>query len=121
MKSTVTKGQLEASITLAITQFEREHLGKGPKDARSFVVKDLILVRVSGLLSPAEKQLAVEPGGTDLIKQMRTRLIEGASERLKQLIQRETGLEVVSLHTDISTRTGERIFVFTLAGEPDFL
>ncbi|RMH57357.1 MAG: DUF2294 domain-containing protein [Bacteroidetes bacterium] len=110
-----TKGQVEAAITTAITRFEREHLGRGPREARTFIVQDMVLVRLTGILSPAEQQLASEPGGVELIKQMRSRLIESSSRELERLVEAHTGLRVVTLHADLSTRTGERIFVFTLA------
>ncbi|MFP4227516.1 MAG: DUF2294 domain-containing protein [Salinivenus sp.] len=109
-----TKGQIEAGITEAITRFEREYLGRGPKEAKSFIVENLVVVKLQGILSPAEKQLSHENGGVELIKQMRTRLIESSSETLSGLVTDKTGVGVVSMHTDISARTGERIFVFTL-------
>lgn len=109
-----TKGQVEATITTAFTQFEREFLGRGPKDARTFIVADVVLIRLTGILSPAEQKLGVETGGVKLIKQMRSRLIEGSSAVLVQLVEEATGATVVTMHTDISTRTGERIFVFGL-------
>jgi uncharacterized protein YbcI len=109
-----TKGQIEAAVTEAITQFERDYLGRGPKEAKSFLVENLVVVKLQGILSPAERQLSHENGGVELIKQMRTRLIESSSEDLCELVAEETGIDVVSMHTDISARTGERIFVFTL-------
>jgi uncharacterized protein YbcI len=109
-----TKGQIEAAVTEAITQFERDYLGRGPKEAKSFIVENLVIVKLQGILSPAEQQLSHENGGVDLIKKMRTRLIESSSEDLSGLVAEETGIHVVSMHTDISSRTGERIFVFTL-------
>ena len=109
-----TKGQTEAAVTEAITQFERDYLGRGPKEARTFVVDNLVVVQLQGILSPAERQLSHENGGVELIKQMRTRLIESSSDDLCGLVEEETGTEVVSMHTDISARTGERIFVFSL-------
>lgn len=109
-----TKGQIEASITTAFTQFEREFLGRGPKDARTFILADIVLVRLKGILSPAEQKLGVEPGGVELIKQMRSRLIEGSSVVLVRMVEEATGAKVVTMHTDISTRTGERLFVFGL-------
>ncbi len=109
-----TKGQIEAAVTEAITQFERDYLGRGPKEAKSFVVENLVVVKLQGILSPAEQQLSHENGGVELIKQMRTRLIESSSEDLCRLVAEETGIEVVSMHTDISARTGERVFVFSL-------
>lgn len=112
-----TKGQIEAAITEAITQFERDYLGRGPKEARTFIVADMVLIRLKGILSPAEQQLSQEPGGVELIKQMRTRLIESSSEELAALIEEEAGVAVTTMHTDISARTGERIFVFGLESD----
>lgn len=108
------KGQIEAAITAAVTQFEREMLGRGPKEARTFLVHDLVVVRLKGILSPGEQQVAREAGGIDLIKQMRTRLVESFDRELAQIVEQHTGVRVASMHTDISTRTGERVFVFTL-------
>jgi uncharacterized protein YbcI len=109
-----TKGQVESAVTKAITQFERDYLGRGPKEAKSFIVENLVVVRLQGILSPAEQQLSHESGGVELIKQMRVRLIESSSETICDLVAEETGSEVVSMHTDISSRTGERLFVFSL-------
>lgn len=109
-----TKGQLEAEISAAITQFEREHLGRGPKEARTFIIQDMILIRLKGVLTPAEEKLATETDGAQLIKQVRMRLIESSRSLLEGIIQEKTGAEVMSLHTDISSRTGERVFVFCL-------
>ena len=110
----MTKGQIEAAITSALTQFERDHLGRGPKEARTFVVQDMVVIRLRGILSPAEHQITGEPGGVELIKQMRSRLVESSSGLLHQIVKDVTGAGVVSMHTDLSARTGERVFVFTL-------
>jgi uncharacterized protein YbcI len=109
-----TKGQLEAEISTAITKFEKEHLGRGPKEANTFIIEDMILVRLKGILTPAEEKLASDHEGAQLIKQMRRRLIESSSTLLEEIIENVTGLKIKSLHTDISSKTGERIFVFCL-------
>ncbi len=109
-----SKGQLEAELSAAITQFEREYLGRGPKEARTFIIQDMLLMRLKGVLTPAEEKLALEKDGAQLIKQVRMRLIESARPLLEQLVLEKTGAEVTSLHTDISSRTGERVFVFGL-------
>jgi uncharacterized protein YbcI len=110
-----TKGQLEAEIAAAITQFEREYLGRGPREVRSWIFQDMILVRLRGVLNPAEEKLAADPDGHHLVKDVRTRLIEGARPILDEMIERLTGVQAVSLHSDISLKRGERIIVFTLA------
>jgi len=109
-----TKGQIEAAVTEGITQFERDYLGRGPKEAKSFIVENLVVVKLQGILGPAERQLSHEEGGVELIKKMRQRVIESCSGDLSGLVEEETGVEVVSMHADISARTGERVFVFSL-------
>jgi uncharacterized protein YbcI len=109
-----TKGQLEAEISVAITQFEKDHLGRGPKEARTFIIQDMVLIRLKGVLTPAEESLAQDEGGAQLIKQIRMRLIESSRPLLKQIIEEKTGAKVGTIHTDISTNTGERVFVLGL-------
>jgi len=115
MSPSQTKGQLEAKISAAITQFEHEHLGRGPQEVRTWVIQDLILLRLKGVLTPAEEKLARDPEGHRLVREVRRQLIEGSRSRLDEMIQHLAGVEVVSLHSDISIKMGERIMVFTLA------
>ena len=115
MSATRTKGQLEAEIATAITQFDREHLGRGPHVVRAWIIQDMILLRLQGVLTPAEETLARDPEGHHLLKQVRMQLIEGSRPLLDEMIQGLTGVQVVSLHSDMSIKRGERIIVFTLA------
>ena len=112
-----TKGQLEAQIAAAITQFEREHLGRGPQEVRAWIIQDLILIRLKRVLTPAEEKLARGPEGRRLVKEIRRQLIKDSRALLDQMVLQLVGIEVVSLHSDISVITGERILVFTLAGD----
>jgi uncharacterized protein YbcI len=115
MPPSQTKGQIEARIAAAITQFEREHLGRGPQEVRAWIIQDLILVRLKRVLTPAEEKLGRDPEGRRLVKEMRRQLIEGSRSLLDEMVLDLVGIEVLSLHSDISVRTGERILVFTLA------
>lgn len=117
----MTKGQCEAELTRAIVQFEKEYMGRGPVDARTFFIKDLILVRLMGLMTPAEKKLAETSDGRSLIKETRRQLFESSRQPLAQIVQQVTGAQLVSLHTDMSTVTGERIIVFTVDRDLDKL
>ncbi|MCX7927626.1 MAG: DUF2294 domain-containing protein [Candidatus Omnitrophica bacterium] len=109
-----TKGQVEAQISEAIIRFEREYMGRGPSEIKTFIIKDIVFVRLKGVLTPAEEQLAKTPQGADLIKRTRMQLLEGARVLLEKTIADITACQVQSLHTDISTKTGERVIVFTL-------
>ncbi len=110
-----TRGEVEASLANALIQFEKEHLGRGPAEARVFIIEDMILIRLRGVLTPAEMSLAQTAEGHSLIKQVRRQLLEGSRSLLEAIVQEKTGSRVKSLHTDISVRNSERVIVFTMA------
>lgn len=112
-----TKGQVEAEISEAIIKFEKEYMGRGPLETKSFIIGDMVLVRLKGVLTQAEYQLAAamdNTRGRELIKQVRIELLERGRPLLEEAIFQITNQPVKSLHTDISTSTGERIILFTL-------
>ncbi len=112
-----TKGQIEADISEAIIKFEKEYMGRGPDETKTYIVDDMIVIRLKRVLTPAEQQLAKavdDTKGRSLIKEVRTALLEKARPLLEALVWDITNRKVISLHTDISTATGERIIVFTL-------
>jgi len=109
----VTKGQLEAKISEAVSKFEMEYMGRGPKLIRSYIISDMILIRLSGVLSPSEQKLTDNPQGIELFKKVRSTLFEGGRGYLETLITDIIDVAIVSTHSDISTRTGEKIIVIT--------
>ena len=109
-----TKGQVEAQISTAMIQFEKEYMGRGPIETKTYIVDDIILVRLNGVLTHAEQQLAKNPTGTELIKKIRANLLEQARALLIETIEKIVPVKVITLHTDISTKTGERVILFTL-------
>jgi uncharacterized protein YbcI len=116
---TKSKGQIEAEISEALIKFEKEYMGRGPEQTKTYIISDMIVVRLQRVLTPAEQQLSNatdETAGRNLIKQVRTELLEKARPLLEQIIMNLTGKRVKSLHTDISTITGERVIIFTLEG-----
>jgi uncharacterized protein YbcI len=116
-----TQGEIEAAICDGITRFEQEYMGRGPKDIRTHLIDDLIFVRLQGVLTAAEQHLVKSlpaEKGRDLLKQVRTHLLETARPLLETLIQEVTKIKVVSMHHDISTITGEEVMLFSLAEAP---
>ena len=118
-----SQGEIEAAICAGITRFEQDYMGRGPKDISAHLIDDLLVVRLKGVLTAAEqhlvKSLSAEKG-RDLLKQVRTHLIETARPLMEAMVQEVTGVKVVSLHHDISTTTGEEVVIFTLAQSPLF-
>jgi uncharacterized protein YbcI len=120
-----TKGQSEAEISQALVQFEKDFMGRGPTSCKAYMIDDIILVRLKGVLTSAEQHLSKNQEGSQLIKRVRANLLENARGLLVEAIEQVVTAKVVSLHTDISTKTGERVIIFTLTKNledlyPDF-
>lgn len=118
-----TRGELEAEVSTAVIRFKKEYMGRGPLSVRTYLMDDMVLVRLQGVLTVAEQKLAeVEERsrGRDLIKKVRLELIEHGRPLLDAVIREILGVNVVSLHTDVSTSTGESIILFTLDSKPSF-
>ena len=116
-----TRGELEAAVCEAVSRFEQDYMGRGPDSIHTHLLGDLLVVRLQGVLTAAEQHLVKSlPGekGKDLLKQVRTHLIETARPLLEAMVQEITGVKVLSLHHDISTVTGEEVVLFTLAESP---
>jgi uncharacterized protein YbcI len=118
-----TQGEIEAAMCEGMSRFEQDYMGRGPKDIRTYLIGDLLVVRLQGVLTAAEQQLVkalAAEKGRDLLKQVRTHLLETARPVMEALIEEVTGVKAVSMHHDISTLTGEEVVLFTLAEVPHF-
>jgi uncharacterized protein YbcI len=118
-----TQGEIEAAICDGVARFEQEYMGRGPKGIHAYLINDLLVVRLKGVLTVAEQQLVASLSaekGRDLLKQVRIHLVETARPVMESMIREVTGVQVVSLHHDISTVTGEEVVIFTLATSPLF-
>lgn len=113
-----TKGELEAKFTREILQFEKEYLGRGPLNARTYLINDMVLVRLQGVLTPAEEKLVQNKEGKSLVKEARRHLFETSRPMLDQLVAEVLETSLVEIYSDISTEEGERIIILTV--EEDF-
>ena len=115
-----TLGEIEAAVCDGVTHFEQDYMGRGPKDIHAYLLGDLLVVRLQGVLTAAERHLvtSLSGKGRDLLKEVRTHLIETARPVMEALVQEIAGVKVLSMHHDISTVSGEEIVIFTLAESP---
>ncbi len=117
-----SQGEIEAAICERIGNLQQELLGRGPREIRAHLLGDLLVVRLKGGLTASEVQLTktnpVE-NGRNLIKCLRTQLVEMARPRLDGIVEEATCVKPISLHHDISTQTGEEVLVFTLREVPN--
>jgi uncharacterized protein YbcI len=134
-----SQGEIEAAICDGISRFQQEFIGRGPKDIHSHLIGTLLVVRLQGVLTPAERQLIAprdEPAeagtgsgygngngqdngnGRSLLKQVRAHMVATGRGRLESIVEEAVGVKLVSVHHDISTITGEELLVFSLAEPP---
>ncbi|MTI83244.1 MAG: DUF2294 domain-containing protein [Firmicutes bacterium] len=110
----ISKGQLEDQISKKFIQFEREFLGRGPVNVKTDIIRDMILITLQGVLTKAEIELAKDLDGILMVKSMRSKLLENGKHYVAKMINEVTGSNIVSLHTDISTRSGERVILIKI-------
>lgn len=110
----MTKGQIEDTLTKKAIKFYFDSLGVGPTNAKTYIIEDMIIIRMKGNLLPIEKKLLQNVKGVELVKNLRRSLHESAIEEIINIVREATKQNVVSAHRDISTRTGEIIYVFIL-------
>jgi uncharacterized protein YbcI len=132
-----SQGEIEAAVCDGISRFQQEFIGRGPKDIHSHLIGTLLVVRLQGVLTPAERQLIAprdEPteagsgsnggngqengNGRSLLKQVRAHMVSTGRGRLESIVEEAVGVKLVSVHHDISTITGEELLVFSLAEPP---
>ena len=136
-----SQGEIEAAVCDGISRFQQEFLGRGPRDIHAHLIRSLLVVRLQGVLTPAERQLIAprhEPtdgnadgdnrpdttsahdggNGRALLKQVRTHMVATGRSRLESIVEDAVGVKLVSVHHDISTVTGEEVLVFSLAEPP---
>ena len=118
-----TRGEIEAAISEEISRFEQDYIGRSPKDIQVHLLDDLLLIRLRGVLAAAEQHLVKllpAENGRDLLKQVWSHLIETTRPIMEAMVEKVTGVKVVTMHHDISTTTGDEVVLFTLARSPDF-
>ncbi|MEO1288587.1 MAG: DUF2294 domain-containing protein [Chloroflexota bacterium] len=119
MSMDATRGELEASFTRAMIQMEKEYLGRGPEKANTMIIGDMVIVRLQGILTRAEIKLAESEHGRELIKETRRQLFESAREQMEEMTSTILGCNLVSVHTDVSTKSGERVIVLIVDVDMD--
>lgn len=134
-----SQGEIEAAVCDGISRFQQDFIGRGPRDIHAHLIGSLLVVRLQGSLTPAERQLIAprhEPtngnendrpdatnghdggNGRALLKQVRTHMVATGRPRLEAIVEDAVGVKLISVHHDISTVTGEEVLVFSLAAPP---
>lgn len=110
---TLTPGQIADNIAKKATKFYQEALGVGPREIKVYIVEDMIMIRTKGRFLSIEQAL-IKNRQFDLVKNIRQIFHEATTKEMGQIITEITKHKITSSHSDISTKTGERIEIFVL-------
>jgi len=117
-----SQGEIEAAVCAAVSRFQQEFMGRGPRHVHAHLVDNRLFVHLEGVLTAAEQRLLGgadgQGRGADLLKQLRSQLVLAGRSMLESLVRDAAGSAPVTLHHDISPTTGEEVIVFTLAAAP---
>ncbi len=103
-----------AGVAHTMIRILKERLGRGPEGFRTYVIDDMIVIRLLKGLTTVEYEHAKTLEGRQSIKEVRNRLLDDLGPSLGDAIRTSTGAGVVSIHSDLSTKTGETLVIFVL-------
>ncbi|KNY26302.1 DUF2294 domain-containing protein [Pseudobacteroides cellulosolvens] len=108
------KRQIEAKISDAVSKFETEVYGKGPKSIRTIISQDLIIIRTGNIISLAQRKIAENIEGIKQIKEFKVTQFEATKDYLKDLVIKIVNCDVISSHYETSTKTGENLIILAM-------
>lgn len=118
-----SQGEIEAAVCDAVSRFQQEYMGRGPRNVHAHLIDNRLFVHLEGVLTAAEQRLLDGDGvangrGAELLKQLRNQLVLAGRPMLESLVRDAAGSAPISVHHDISPATGEEVLVLTLATAP---
>jgi uncharacterized protein YbcI len=93
-------GDMLARLSDEMVRAKKQFFGKGPEQAKSYMLDDLLIVVMRGGLTTAE-QTMLRFGQPDMVRQFRQLFENESTELLTGLVERTTGRAVVNYQSQI--------------------
>jgi uncharacterized protein YbcI len=111
--ATATETNLSRDVARAMVALFKEYVGRGPTQARAYVLDDVIVVMLQDTMIKAEKTLADE-GEEDLVRGVR-RVFQGKfGDEANEIIERLSGRKVLAFLSDHNVDEDIAIEAFVL-------
>jgi uncharacterized protein YbcI len=108
-------GRTLAEISNAMVRLYREHFGKGPTGAKTYVLDDLVICVLRDGLTTVEKTL-FEQGRGDAVREMRAAFQDAVADRFTTVVEDLTKRKVVAFMSQAHVGPDLAIEVFFLDG-----
>ena len=93
------KGSIASAISSVVVQLMREHTGRGPTRARTYINEDLITVVLQDTLTMGERSL-VRDGEVELVLASRKAFQRTMSTQMIAAVERHSGRSVLAFLSD---------------------
>jgi uncharacterized protein YbcI len=95
-------GEQLAAVTNGIVKLFRDHYGRGPTKAKSYVLDDRIVVCVlEETMTKVERTLA-ENGQGHTVREVRLTFQEAMADEFKACVERHLGRTVIAYHSQLT-------------------
>jgi uncharacterized protein YbcI len=108
-------GEVLAGISSGIVGLYREHFGKGPTKAKTYVLDDLVICVLRDGLTTVERTLFAK-GKADSVREMRTAFQDAVADKFNAVVEDLTGRGVVAFMSQAHVNPDLAIEVFFLDG-----
>jgi uncharacterized protein YbcI len=108
-------GRLLAEITNRIVAFMREHYGRGPIKAKTYVLDNLIVCVLSDGFTAIERTM-MEGGEPDRVLEMRRDFQRMMKERYTEMIETLTGRKVLAFLSQAHVEPDLTVEIFLMDG-----
>jgi uncharacterized protein YbcI len=116
MTNAVKSGDRLALITDALTRLQREHYGKGPTHARSYVSGDVVTCVMRDVLTTVEQTL-VERGKEEVVCEMRRAFNSALKSTFVESVETVLDRKVSAFLSQIAIDPDIAVLVFVLEPE----
>ena len=112
-------GHLLTAISTSIVGILRDHYGRGPMKAKTYVLDDIIIVVMRGSGFTALEQTIMDSGQPDRVIAMREDFQHVMAERYKNTIEELTGREVLAFLSQAHVEPDITMEIFFVDGQLD--
>lgn len=91
---------LLSQISNEMVRAQKKFFGKGPTEAKSYILDDLLIIVMRGGMTTAEKTM-LEFGQQDQVRQFRQLFENEMTERLTDMIEELTGRKVLTYQSQV--------------------
>jgi uncharacterized protein YbcI len=105
--------RLSGRLATAVVQWYRDRFGRGPTEAKAYILDGYALVILGSVQTDVERSL-VERGETESVELLRRRVRQVFADELRAIVERLVGTKVVATLSDHNAVANMTLLLFVL-------